>query len=531
MKELISYSKLPRKCRGSFDNWRSGYWPLAILIAALYSALSYLVPYGIDDYTFMGNWKDDAANEGFSFAGWIRYYEFIRGYDNGRIANALAPIVTLFSPWKEIFPMLTGCMVGFIVVTVQRFSTGRPKLILLSLTWALLIVGIPWRDTIFIRDFALNYIWAAGVNLAFLRIIFKGENKGWTPWITVGACLLAILAGGWHESFSVATFCGLLLLIVTRRFRFTPCFYLSLGVFIASSLIFMLSPGILSRMAAHIANEPFRFSYRNYFILFLLAFTVLSDLLSREGRAALLRCCKSPAIIVSAGVVVSGYAIAISTTQTPRSFFWPDMAAVAVTVRLLATFPWDTLFRSKSAVPFTGWLKFMTAWLLIAGCTLQTLSVILWQARYYRENKAILALLEKSPNGIVFFDSSLPYSTPFYTLGIPVGNLWQNPSHYHGVVTYYNFPIVGVVPEVLRDAYVDEKADTIGGLPEARLYRGHIIAPLDRSFFPIVMKPEVRDLELTLPDGKKLKGNTVVIPFITDENDTLMYFFPTVNTK
>ena len=121
-------------------------------MAALYALLSFFTPYYLDDWTFMGNWRDDAANQGFSWAGWWRYYTYIRGYDNGRIANALSPISTMFSPWKDIFPWVTGLLVALSAVMLQRLATGSRSVLYLSICWILMIVGLPWNDTIFVRD-------------------------------------------------------------------------------------------------------------------------------------------------------------------------------------------------------------------------------------------------------------------------------------------------------------------------------------------------------------------------------------------
>lgn len=437
------------------------YWGLALLMAALYALLSFFTPYYLDDWTFMGNWRDDAANQGFSWAGWWRYYTYIRGYDNGRIANALSPISTMISPWKDIFPWVTGLSVALTAVMLQRLATGSRSVLYLSICWILMIAGLPWNDTIFVRDYSLNYIWASAITLALLglmRMACLSEKNGRV--FLLLAILTAVPAGGWHEGFAVCTICGLGFLAISRKFRLPGRFYIILAVYLASTLLFMLSPGIMGRAANALAENHSYILKRPLLIVGFDCVIFLLLLVKRTHRknevstgSILIKTLNSPLAIVSIGILVSGFILGFCSTNTPRSFFWPDMGAIALGLYLIRQIIGDTRPGSseKKISSRSIFINTSTA-VLVLLCTAQTVAVLVWQIRYERETKKIMALLDRSESGTVFYDITLPTKAPAYTLGIPVANMWSSKFHYAALWSYYLTPVIGVVPEELRNA-------------------------------------------------------------------------------
>lgn len=179
---------------------RTAYLFTALLITGLYAALSYVTPLYIDDWMFLSNWKEHAGSSSFSFSGWLDYYLFTRDFDNGRISNSLAVFTSLFSPFKEIFPLLNGLMMALLIILCQRFICyGRKsdKLFWLILTWLGALVFLPWSP-LFVADYSLNYIWGAVLTLSLLWPLLQNENKKRSPAVFLAVILLAIVAGGWH---------------------------------------------------------------------------------------------------------------------------------------------------------------------------------------------------------------------------------------------------------------------------------------------------------------------------------------------
>lgn len=495
-----------------------GYWGLALLIAAIYSILSLVTPYYLDDWGFMGIWRDDAAGgDSFSFPTWGRYYEFIRGFDNGRISNALSPLSTMFSPWKEVFPYLTGIFAAFSIVMTQRFAWGKRKILPLVLTWAFFIVCLPWKDTLFVRDYSLNYIWAGALTLAFLWCLKIGEGRGWSPALVILCAFLAVLAGGWHEGFAVPTLCGLALLAVVRRFRFSRSFYLIFAIYLVSAVIFMASPGMISRIGNSLADSRHLLAYRHFFIIFLPALLLIFNAFFRRGREILLELWKSDSVIVGTGIIISGLFIGIMTVNTPRSFYWPDMAAIMVSLFMICR--WSPTSSRRWSIT-----KGALAFILTTLCTAQSVLAIIWQQRYTEDWKHITSQLEHSKSGIVFYDMTLPARAPRWTLGIPYAEAWRSPFHMRLIQSYYNTPMIGVVPTALKRATLNE-ALPLDGKPELRLYGENLISKFEKiDTTTHVIVPAFRELDVVLPDGREEKGIYVATPFINEKGDTLLYY-------
>lgn len=482
--------KLPRLARKSDT---AAYWGLAVIMAGLYAFLSGLTPFSLDDWTFMGNWRDDAegGNE-FSFPAWQRFFYFIRSYDNGRIANAMSPLSTMFSPWKELFPILTGTMLAAAVVLLQRFSTGSRSTFYLALAWGCMILFLPWRDTLFVRDYSLNYIWGAAVTLFFLWLLRKvtlrsASGNGTRNAAVTALCILtAVIAGGWHEGFAIPSLCGLGLLMLAGRFRFPVRFYAIVSVYLVSALLFMFSPGLTARIEMSVEarhNIPY---IRNYLVLIPLLCLAAGCCFGPYGRKALRNALKRPETVVMGGIMAAGYVIAVCTTNTPRSYFWPDMATIGLGLCIL------------SRLEFIPRRMLRPSSLLVAFlCIAQTCSAILWQWRYKKETDEIMSMLEESPTGTVFHDLSLPENPPLYTLGMPVGHMWRSPWHYRALQSWEMKPTVAVVPEGLR--YAKPSALT-----------------------PPYSKIKPGTARMTVPEF--LDDGRLMIPFITEGGDTLVYF-------
>lgn len=499
-----AYEKLPRKSRGSFSTW--GYAATLFFIFALYTWLSQITPLSLDDWEFMGIWRDDTRGN------WPDYYSFIRGFDNGRLANGVSPFSTTVWPWKEAFPLLTGALLAFTVAMSARFANGSVSFISLSLTWALMIIGLPWRDTIFVRDYSLNYIWSAAFTLGLLWLLQSGEKKGWSLPKFVAAAVLAVVAGGWHESFAVATLCGLLLLMMARRFRMSARFFLVVAVYMAATLCFMLSPGMLRRIGSAIETTGTHVAPSSIFIGGILVCVLIVSLIFPKGRRLLAEARKSDTVIVAAGIFTAGYAIAIFTVKTARAFFWPDLAAVVIIV-------WWIMSMAKTA---SSSLETLAGSILALLCIGQTLSVIFWQNRYSADTTKIMAMLEHSDSGTVYYDSPYPAKPPFYTFGIPVANMWRNASHYRALWSYYMKPTLGVVPRALSDASLEDAQPLPGGY---YLFGEAVIAKFDKTEFPAgPAVPFHKVISTSLPSGAKEEGYRLVVPFVTDRGDTLVYF-------
>lgn len=525
---------------------------MLLLMAALCALLQWWTPLYFDDWGFMSYWNDISDDGSFSFSTWHRYYTQIRIDDNGRIANALAPFSTLWSPWKEIFPILTGCWLAVIAALLLRvvcFGNERlpyrAKFSVLAFLWALMLLLLPWQDFLFTRDFSLNYIWAAGITLVFIYLLVGSVADGRSdargvrgPLLTALLVVLAVIAGGWHESFALPTAAGLILYAVCRKGRLPWRFYLILTVYIISALAFALSPGIIRRFGEKVGEEwnaviYFRFMHNLFALALLLGVVILFSLLKR-GRRALFQTVRNPYIMVGLGVLFVGSAIAWMPNQPPRAFFYPNLFAITVLVCLALNF-----LRGISMRPFRIVVDCISV-VLACLCVAQGIAAIWWQRIITVEYDELAGRLLNG-EGPLFYDVFNYHEVPLYTLKFPVKNTWGNEINYRYLWTYRPMDFISVVPAALEYADYDH-GEPVGGNLNARVVDGLLVAPYRvREVEPDLVIPVVVRLKARLKSGEvkeilPLESPFVTKPFVhsdgTERADTLMYYdLTTVNAE
>ena len=140
------------------------------VVAAVYAVMAYIVPLALDDYVFIDTYMNalsDAGSE-FSLRRWMAFASTVRSEDNGRLANILSPISTLFTP-KWLYAVITGCVTAAYVWLLARLVRGsKPDWRLLAAMWAVVLVALPWRNNLFVADYELNYIYTGMLLLATL---------------------------------------------------------------------------------------------------------------------------------------------------------------------------------------------------------------------------------------------------------------------------------------------------------------------------------------------------------------------------
>lgn len=61
-----------------------------------------------------------AGSSDFSLSALAGYFRELRLNDNSRLANVLSPFTTLITPWRYLFPWLTGLAIAFIAALGVR---------------------------------------------------------------------------------------------------------------------------------------------------------------------------------------------------------------------------------------------------------------------------------------------------------------------------------------------------------------------------------------------------------------------------
>lgn len=501
------------------------YGIILIAMAVLYSLLTYVTPLYIDDWMFLSNWKEHAGTSGFTFKGWWNYYEFTRGYDNGRLANALAIFTSMFSPFKEIFPILNGIVLTLMIVLCQRiicFNRPANKTAWLCLTWFFCLVFLPWSP-LFVADYSLNYIWGGAVNLGFLYYLLIHEKKGWQSTSFLLCVLFSIIAGGWHESLSIESICGLGLVILVKNKRLSPYFYIVFITFLISTSIFGFSEGMRDRFEWEWLSA-FRLPPKRVLAIWVvfLVYLLFANINKRAGKQ-FRENLKSPISLCCIGIIISGYGIALATRNEPRSFFWANIGLVILLLYNISNSPFISNLR-KYKRPVVILIT-----LLPLFCIFQLIKTITFQERAKNFWENIYADLKQSDTGIVYYNpEELVGMDPcaylmIQPVGTEIGNTWQNQTLW----MYFRTPFLSFIPQELTEIDNCDMKPIDGNL-KSKIINGFLIS----RYTPGPTQgnerlPYALDLKIRMKNGKTIKNTFIASPYIPFNpaipSDTVMY--------
>ncbi|MCM1072078.1 MAG: DUF6056 family protein [[Clostridium] fimetarium] len=497
---------------------------VALCAGIAWGLMQFLTPLMCDDLAFMAQYL--ACNDGdpgFSLRALIDSALYNRAHDNFRIANILAPFSTLFSPWREIFPILTGLASAAIVWLSAALAAGKaPGWRATAAIWLLITLFLPMRGGMFLRDFSLNYIYATAIWLASVSWLIRLENAGSRePGSIAGALLLAALAGGWHEGPGLTIIAGMavytLIRLATRR-GVSPLWLCAIAVYAASIAAFLYCPGMLDRAGREIGTtSPAPLLYKIYdaSMPILLAATLAAALLFRGSRRRLASLTSDPVFVVFVVFAVSALAGALlSSVIVPnqRAALWPQLAAIIA----LASF-WKPL---SARAPKR--LSAVAAGAALALCAIHAAHSLSWQLRFHNEERRVMALYAASPTGAVFADVTMPEVVPMTTLSYPSKLLWTNALHYHQFRFLHPGKPLAVLPGALRDASPDN-SERIASDPAVYRSGGALFAPLDGALYS---RLGTATAMVVFTDGSEEYRELFTLPYINSRGDTLAYLRP-----
>ena len=486
---------------------RTLYWGLLFLVAAVYGTLSFLVPPSLDDFMFLGVWKDHSGgNEDFSWHTWLGYISELRANDNNRLSNILDPIFLQFSPWKQLFPLITGAMVAFTMAVSARFAAIRaPRSSVLAYFLAGIILFLPWRNNMFVWDYSLNYIWTGTFSLGLIRCIFhlnEGRAYFW------GAVILAALTGWFHEGFAVPVGTGMVAVALLRRGKVSWHYWTVFAVLVAVCSAALFCPGMLNRFD----DQAGRQDELEWWIIFadlclVLVATLLAagGLFCREWRRRM----ATPAFVMFFISMAVGAALSIVVLHQPRSAYWPQLCALISIAVMLR--PW--LGRLASS---------MTGRVLAAALAMLTLAQgvtsCVWQYRLKQEFDVIMKGFETRQT--LFYDFIMPEDITEFTLRFTTRASWITYFQFRCIDNYFGREGHAVVPVDLKDASEENSQQVPGNLNLRR--KGNAM------WLPAMTEKEEltlngSDFEVTLKDGTVRYKRGFAHSFTTDRGDTLVY--------
>ncbi len=492
------------------------FFSLLAFIAAFFGLMTYWSPIALDDYVFMSVYNEvNGGSDSFSLGSLYDFAMEIRKADNCRFSNIMDPVFTMMSPWKEIFPWLNGVLCALIVwIIIEIAGIKRYRFPTTALIWFAVVVCLPWRNAMFITDYALNYVFPAFLTLVFIYLICGADRHGWSAVRTVAVVLIAIPTGAWHEGFFAATVCGFGFCALLRKFDMPWQWWLAMVVYSTIAFIFALSPGIMTRAAREISVEPrvlpiWHIMYDLAPCLFLIFIYILLAITS-TGRRFIKHILKNQAFIVVTIAAIAGIILSIIVVHRLRTVFWPNLCAIASFAILTSEF--IRFFPNENRAKLRKILS-AAAFAAVIFCVSHAILCLKWQYKFYVENETIMTQVEAGVNDI-YHDRLHRYSPRIATLCFPTSYIW-NTFHYRGLSERFGRHIA-VVPTALRNVRT-QQPDTLGGNIGA-MRTGDAIWT-EGTFLP--EWPEL-PLHITFDDGTaQIIPYCVARHFATNDGDSL----------
>lgn len=503
-----------------FPRWFGGV-AVALLAGAVWGLMQFYTPVMNDDFAFMAQYLAcNDGDSGFSLRALADFALYNRDHDNFRIANMLAPFSTLFSPWKELFPLFTGLAGAAMIWLAGRFAGGCPPgWRFQAVVWLLIAVFLPMRAGMFIRDYSLNYIYSAAVSLATFLFVWKAEAAGRWGWPRfLAAAALLCLSGGWHESPVVALVAGMSAYAlrgicagrpVSRQWIALTTLYAAAGA------AFLFCPGMLARAGRDLGVGeiiPLRFQLYNFSMVIVLAAILLVSPAVPRLRRTLALSRGDGCFIVFAVSAFAGAAVSAILVPSQRAAFWPQLSAIIA-----------ILLYVRPLVRMTG--KPWRAWagpVALLLCLAQGIHAVACQRHIWLENREIMRLYDETADGVVFADVTMPEGVPLTTLSYPSKLLWVNSLHYHQFRFVRPDKPLAVVPAALRSATVDN-SEVVSA--DSLVFRngGSYFAPFRA---PSLYALASAGVELVTRDGRKVFSQCFVLKYANEAGDTMVYLRP-----
>lgn len=487
-----------------------------VAIAAIYAVIAYIVPLALDDYVFIDTYTNalPESRSDFSLRRWIAFASTVRSEDNGRLANILSPVSTLFMP-KWLYAVITGCVTAAMVWLLARLAKGcKPGWQLLVAMWAVVLVVLPWRNNLFVADYELNYVYTGALLLATLLAAERAAEGRAGVAETAAASVIAFLAGWMHEGFSAALVFGVGLWALCVRFKMPARWWAVAIALGCGMLVALTAPGVWLRFGAqhgaHIKSiKAVAFNYASLLMFALVA----CMLLRREWRRRLRGLFNQRLFVISLGASFVGllYSFVIR--------FQPRMAMISATFAIIAI---GCILREWQVTKRVARCKVLHAVVMLA-CLLFMANVIRVQNILSAEAEAVIKLMKSSAHGVAFYDVRDHHQDHLSTLGMPLRLYWVEPFSFASLaqVLDKDEPIA-VVPTVLRNARLAEADDVPGNAGMRRLNGCLVGAPIEDY-----KEAFTEYFDVTLAGGRRCRSMLVLCQqFVNEAGERMVYYRP-----
>ncbi len=233
------------------------YATVLLTVFVIFTVLYHFVPMLLDELAFAEMYRSyNAGSDAFSLRALLDFAGEMREYDNSRLANVLSPLTTIVHPWCDIAPAVSALMVVVMIAGAVRLSGIRRHRAGLAVgVWAAMLLFLPWRNSILVADYTLNYVYAAAVNVVWLIAFAWWSGRRHGIWGVVGMVLLTVVAAMWHEGFSVTLLAGLGVDWLASGCRKPARWYLPTIIYLGATTFIVFCPGVLARAGEQMLNH------------------------------------------------------------------------------------------------------------------------------------------------------------------------------------------------------------------------------------------------------------------------------------
>ena len=373
---------------------------LMLFIFLVYLVLGFNVEYGGDDLAYYINGRDYYGGSLLYYPQWVlRHWIF----NNGRLANYLAPLLLFHSPRWLLVGLNALATASFFALMLPAMRVARNRVTASVFVIALLAFTMSWWDATLMFDVSLNYVWMSAIALAFILVFRKAETmkSAFFP------SLLAFLAANTHEGLSLPLLVGFAVYyILGKRFQTLSRVQKRMLVwFTIGVVIEVCSPGTLMRGTTYYEPDaplPVLLAVSCFYVFLMVLFLMVMLLVNRgEVRKKL----SSPILIWVVAAFVSTCIVALGGI-IGRSGWFAQMFA------LIAFGQW---FAGTRLVLRRGFAAVLTT-LLTAAIVCHYLAAIHSQRKAYQEYHAAIEAFKTSADGTVFQDVTPRVDYPWYVL-------------------------------------------------------------------------------------------------------------------
>ncbi|MCM1071824.1 MAG: DUF6056 family protein [Alistipes timonensis] len=454
------------------DRWNLWLFGAAALFAVCAAAIWACAPVMKEDVAFREMLRHfNGGSDAFSLRGLSDYIQCQREVDNGRLANIISPLATLYGG-----ALLRGAIAGLSLAATPLFlvliarGSGRPSPADTLLYGCAALAGfflLPFRDNMVVFDYALNYILSAALSFGFLLGACRALEKprGWGE--TAIVCLAGLLAGANHDGFALPLLAAAgCYALFGRKLRLPGRCWAMGAALLLGALVPVTAPAEWSRAAGSLGGANLAASLAAMIkfapALFLAPLAAIAALLSKGARGRF----STPAAPLLALLWVFSLALFLPFGLEPRQGWLPGCAAIG----LLMIWAREPLRR----LPSTANLAVGAA-LTAAACGV-ALYVAKWQHTVAENDAATLAALHASPTGTAYVDRLNASDLPRLSLA-RMANDEGNLSVSYGPLNL-NAPegkVYIAVPADIKDFSAD-KARRIAGNARLLEYGRHLLA-------------------------------------------------------